>query len=233
MSHIRGLLLSVLAAGAVSLGGTATAAALPEFTGYCKTTNHVENCGLFPIPFKLRGKPASFITDLGNANVNCKSVKGTGEITAPTIDTVQLTFSGCILGTPGKKPKCTQVGHPMLEGVIGYVDEATGEVGNALENRTVGPGPKPLAEFECGAGPLRVEGSVVGIITPIDIATNEYNQVLESKGQPDPWEQEIPDLEGEPMDTPFCAFGPPGECALESRDEITTHFATELNAVNG
>jgi len=234
MKRITIMGLCLVAMFATSAVVTASAsAALPEFTGYCKVVKKVIKCGLFPIPFTSSEKTTTFETadESVTGKVVCKAAKDKGQITGPKTDTEEMTFTGCKLG----KLTCTQKGIASiktvpLESEIGYINSAAKEVGDDLKPAGGGT---ILVEFECGETKIWVEGSIIGRITPINVAPQKLFHVTFTSVGASPGHQNPSSFEGGPNDTPFCSFSNLKTtyfCAFGSEDEITTKYATELKA---
>lgn len=196
-------LVAVLAVGAA----TATvASALPEFTGP------------FPKTFTSTSKASLFET-VGGTKTKCTADTNTGAITGPQSGEIQIMFTGCKLGktpcnTPGAAPGTIVTN--MLSMTIGYINKAKKVVGADLVEPTSG-------FLAYGCGPLifvRVQGSVIGRITPINKLVTP-SEVFKLKFAQALGAQKYPNLEASPVDILESSFGGPFEVTgLASTDAI-------------
>jgi hypothetical protein len=129
--------------------------------------------------FKGKGGAATLHTPAVGGEVKCTAFKDSGELTSPTTEgKVVSTFSGCeSLGkkcaSPGAKAG-TIVTNP-LKGSLGYLNKAKHEVGVDLSPESG----KYLAEFSCEGLEVKVEGSVIGQITPVNTFTKSTTTTFE------------------------------------------------------
>ncbi len=179
---IRMCLVAVLATGVIVAPSALAKKAVP-ITGPIKVTSTVGEAEL---------KAASLGT------VKCKHGADVGEITGPDTATDTVTFSEC----EGFGVKCKSSGEEsgtirtfVLDNEIGWVDKAKDEVGLDFK-----PGPENatyLAEFDCSAQKLKVRGSVIGTVGPLDQMGIETSEVFTGEG----FAQAIQSFEGLPKDT--------------------------------
>ncbi|MCW3056336.1 MAG: hypothetical protein JWO21_305, partial [Solirubrobacterales bacterium] len=164
MHRLKVLGLTLVAVLAVSAVAVASAsAALPEFTVF---------------PNKATGSGgAGTLETLKGEKVTCTAEKDKSEINgAKTVKGVVVTFTGCKESV--FKANCNSAGAAAgeivtneLSGEIGYVNKATKAVG--LDLKPVG---ELFAEFNCTGGllKLKVKGSVIGKLSPVNTATKEF-----------------------------------------------------------
>jgi hypothetical protein len=160
-------LIAVLALGA--LVATAAMAEKPEFSPAEKNV------------FTTSGGAAKFEQKEGIAAVSATKSKGSGEITNAKEGTFSETFEGATAPLSGK---CTGLsdltaGNITTKGTfkIGYLDTAKTKVGVGF---TIG-----ATHFECEKTItlVTVEGSAVGLITPINTKTKTFKvELKQSKG---------------------------------------------------
>jgi hypothetical protein len=122
--------------------------------------------------FKGKGGKATLHTP-GVGEVTCASFKDSGTITSPTTEgKVLSTFSKCeSLGKTCTSPgaKAGTITTNNLKGSLGYLSKANHEAGVDLSAETG----SVLAEFTCEGLSISVTGSVIGQITPVNIATKK------------------------------------------------------------
>jgi hypothetical protein len=196
-------LVAILAVGAAT---AASASALPEFTGP------------FPKAFTSTSK-ASLLETVSGKKTKCAADTNTGKITGPQSGEIQITFTGCKLGsaacnTPAAAPGTIITS--MLSMRIGYINKAKKEVGADLVEPTSG-------FLAYGCGPLlfvKVTGSVIGRITPVNKLVTP-SAVFKLKFQQAVGVQKVPSLEASPVDILESSFGgPPEVTGLASTDAI-------------
>jgi len=157
MQRITTLASCLLAALSVSAVLVAPAtAALPEFVGP------------IPNPFKSTSKKTTLET-IGKTKVTCAASTDTGELTGPQSGVVTISFSGCeALKFPCATPGVAgEIRTGTLTMTLGYVSRVPKEVGIDLSS----PTGAPITTFICGNLTGTVEGSVIGVITPINKLT--------------------------------------------------------------
>lgn len=110
---------------------------------------------------------------LGEEVVECTADKNEGEITGPRSDTVTIKFTGCKLTKPitGACHSTSPLGGTgeiitkKLTSKLVWLKAATTTVGLDLEGEGT---EKVLAEFECAGIKVKVTGSVLGVVTPLN-----------------------------------------------------------------
>jgi hypothetical protein len=153
------LLAAMLALSAIL--SAAASAAKPEFEGP------------FPNKFKYTGGATSFSNSQFTGS--CLSSKGEGSFTSAKAGSIQITFTGCGLGSG---TACTTKGAArgtIVSGsipiAVGYLKRTPKEVGLELNHGTA-----LFAEFTCGGfteeGGMR--GALFGPLTPINTSTTTY-----------------------------------------------------------
>lgn len=174
-------LLAALALGAM-LAASAQAKGTP-ITGPIKVTSTAGEATL----------KASFGT------IKCKHAEDAGEITGSIAATDTVTFFEC----EGFGAKCRSEGQTLgtiktflLDSTLGWVSKAKGEVGIDLKSSE--PGKEPyLAEFECAGVKVKVKGSVIGALSPLNQMGLTETETFTGEG----FKQAIQNLEGQPKDT--------------------------------
>jgi hypothetical protein len=154
--------------------------------------------------FKGAGGKATLHTKAVGGEVTCTGFKDAGTITTPKHEAkVTSTFTGCV--TLGKKcfspkAKAGEIKTFTLMGDIGYIEKAGKIVGTDLKPE----GGELLAEFACTnkakgekALEIKVKGSVIGQITPVNEISKKSTTTFEVNGEV---EQKYKKLEGEPED---------------------------------
>jgi hypothetical protein len=133
--------------------------------------------GTFPTNFTSHGGEA--VLKVATSKVKCASTDNTGVVTGAKTGTVLVTFLGCKLSgvDPCKSPGAAGAEEIMtftLNMALGYITKEPKDVGVDLTG-TGGAEGNLLAEFECKVGegviPVKVKGSVIGLITPINTST--------------------------------------------------------------
>lgn len=152
-------LVAVVAAAAMALIGASSASANAEYFQGGNPLGHV-------VGF-TGTSGAGTLQTVGGSTVTCTSDKATGKLLNATEDEAEVTFSGC------KGPlsaACTTSG--QASGVIltkqlksELVNLVGGGVGVLLTPKEAGG---LFAEFSCLGVVIKVRGSVVGVVTPVD-----------------------------------------------------------------
>jgi hypothetical protein len=225
MKRIRIIGLCLVAMFAMSVAASSASAFAPE-RGTCKAAKkgageYTEALCLTPglkagakkefvwVP----AKSAAFTSSTGAATlksfdaegalpaVECKSSKGKGKAGATTSTSV-VTFSECTsagekcTGSGTKtKPKAGQIITYELDGTLGTISASGKSVGEDL----VGTGPGGLSsKFACGANTIETRGSVIGVVTPVDVkASTTHTLTFSASGASQTPEK----FEGGPKDT--------------------------------
>jgi hypothetical protein len=217
MKRIRVGGLSLAAVAAVMAFSGASASALPEFSAP------------FGKPFTSTSKASLFET-VGGSKLMCKADTNTGEVTGPQSGVITITFTGCKLtgipcNTPGMAPGT--IATNLLTMTIGYINKANKEVGVDL----VEPFGGGFLNYGCGPTLFaKVQGSVIGRITPINVKVKPGKvftlHFTQSKGVQKPVK-----LEGGPVDVLETSFGGPFvESGLMSTDKVKFGEVVELKA---
>lgn len=200
--------------GALALGAVASAsasAARPEFNN--RTSSAV----------KFSGESTGVVFEVaGGSKYSCTKATATGEIEpgkTKTMKNVVLTFKGCGFCniTTTTKP---------LTGTLGYIDQATKQVGLLLK-----PSSGPVAE--CAIPEVhKILGSIILPIGPVGKETTKLRLVAkQSKGV-----QEYTHFEGEAethtLELEFLLHKPPLEaCGLEFTElSLASEHAVEIEA---
>jgi hypothetical protein len=168
-STFKNVLVAALAVFATGIVGASSAsAALPEFTAPYANQFEV-----------AKGGTHVFAT-VGKRNILCLSLAAKGEITGAKVATATLTLKGC----GGFEAKCTTAGAATgeiktaeLEGKPAYINNQLG-VGVDLQAKGGGN----FAEFACGAETVKIRGSVIGAITPVNVPTSAFYLNLTGAG---------------------------------------------------
>jgi hypothetical protein len=180
MKRIRILGLVIMAAFALSAVAASAALAVEatepvfEFTGSGANKN------------KFKGtSPAGTLETVNGSKIKCTSDTSVGFAKASgneNVEKVVVTFTGCETLTK----KCTTAGKPIgtietnkLEGELGYLNEKNDptepeeEIGLELKPE---PPATEFAAFTCGTISVKVKGTIIGTITPIDklVKTTEH-----------------------------------------------------------
>jgi hypothetical protein len=177
--------------------------------------------------FKGVGKAASLHTSKLKSEITCKANKDVGTITGEkTEGGIVATFTGC--ATLGKKCKSgatagTIVTH-SLKGVLGYINASAHEVGADLTPTTG----TALANFECEGLVVETTGSVIGVVTPVNVFTKKLTSTFAVNGA---GEQVVKKLENEPTDVLFSTIGGQGPFESGQQDTVVnTGEELELQA---
>lgn len=211
MRIAKTLILGLVAAFALSAVAAASASAtLPEFSNY---------------PVKFESKSGKSILEASKEKIECTKDTNKGEITGPKTDVVVVTFEGCT--TASGLVECGTKGTIKtneLESELGYINAANKEVGLSLKPKTSGG---LFAEFECAGVKIKVKGSIIGKITPVNTLTSTFELVFKCVSG----KQEIEKFEGGLTDVLEVEKGGKLEEGCEtSTDTITTATAGEIKA---
>ncbi len=213
MRQLRRLSLYLTVVGAVCAGGaSAASAALPEFVGPV------------PLPFTSTLK-ATTLETVGTLKITCTGGSDAGEITGPKTLTVRIKFTGCMLnGLRCGSGAAGEIETPPLIGTLGYIKQATKDVGLDLSQ----PAGAPFMAFTCNEDlTVVVQGSVIGTIRPLNknVAPPKHFTLkfTQKKGKQKPTKFEVG-----PVDVLSTALGggPFEESGLASNDSLT--FAAPL-----
>jgi hypothetical protein len=147
--------------------------------------------------FKGKGGAATLHTPAVGGEVVCKAFKDEGRVTAVKAETKVISiFTGCV--SLGKK--CTTTGQTAgtiktnsLEGGLGYIEAASHTVGVDLKAEGGGE----LAAFNCEGLEIKVNGSVIGQLTPINTMSTSSVTAFTVNGS---GLQTYKNLEGAPED---------------------------------
>jgi hypothetical protein len=143
----------------------------------------------------------------GKPTIKCVGAGITGEWVSARTATVTLSLQGC--QNPQGEPCGTvegqtkgEIASPPLEGVLGFVRNELKE-GKLIVVAGLDLKPLPplttVTTYECGGRatePVRIEGSVIGRIKPIDKMTEESNLVYLAKNgaqYPESFQESAPD----------------------------------------
>jgi hypothetical protein len=214
MKRLSAVALCLMAAIAFPMAATASAS-LPEFSGP------------FPKPFLGKSGVVNVET-VGKTKATCTGGTNDGEATGPKTGTTTLRLTGCeALGF-----KCATEGAAageivsnVLSTTLGYIDQATKEVGIAAEAASGGS----IAEFKCGAISVTESGSVIGRLTPVDKKVKAGKpfrlKLRQAKGKQKPRA-----FEGGPTDVLMVSTAglPPEEAGVSNTVEIRFGETVEL-----
>ncbi len=203
---IAGLCLASMFAASAAMAASASAV-LPEFSGpFAKTFSSTSKASLFET--------------VGGAKTTCSADTNSGEITGPQTGVVTIVFTGCKLkgiacNTPGAAPGT--IATNLLSIRVGYINKANKEVGLDL---VPAAGARFLA-YGCGTALFaKVEGSVIGRITPINKLVTPPKTFILKFFQTAGFQQ-FTKLEATPVDILETSFGGPFEqTGLKSIDAI-------------
>ncbi|TMK25823.1 MAG: hypothetical protein E6G62_04050 [Actinobacteria bacterium] len=180
----------------------------------------------------------SILTTVGHTTIRCTSASLSGEYTGPKNATVHIAFHGC---TNSAGAQCQseptnkgEISTLPLEGELGFIKNQVKEgktiiaVGFDLAPQT------PFSDliiFECGgvAESVRVDGSVIGRIKPLDKMTTVSNFIYKVTKT---GKQAVEKFEGDPKDTLTTTFtsgieSSSGASTLTIKSE-TGHYSTPL-----
>jgi hypothetical protein len=146
---------------------------------------------------KFEGKSAPMYWAVDNVASECIKSSIKGNVTGPkTIGDITLIGSGCeFIGECSNTSTAGEVVFKSLTGEIGYINKTKKEVGVDLKPESG----SYLTEFECGELKLRLAGSVIGRISPINIMSKDTEFKFSGSGG----KQEIEKFETGLSDTPF------------------------------
>jgi hypothetical protein len=186
MKRLRSLglcLVGVVVLGAILASGVQAAKTKPKpITGPIKITSTTKEAELSTAP----------------VTVKCKKGTDVGEVNGPKTGNDTVTFEEC----EALEKKCQSEGAPAgviktfeLENELGWISKEKEEVGIDFK-----PGPenaKYLAEFKCEGLGVKVSGSVIGRIGPLNKMGVETSEDFTGEGVT----QDPTKFEGEPEDT--------------------------------
>jgi alpha-tubulin suppressor-like RCC1 family protein len=135
------------------------------------------------------------LENTAGTKMKCTKANESGEYTGTeAVTNVGLTLTGCALGGA----KCTSSGKKegevvsaTLEGTLGWQERPTNEVALDLASKSAN-----MIEAACGASTLKVAGSVIGAITPI----NEMSTTFKVDYKATKGKQSIEHFEGKTND---------------------------------
>jgi hypothetical protein len=166
------------------------------------------------------GGEAHLGTEKGS--ITSSSNSGVGHLTSATAGTANSTFNG--VEAAATKTKCNSAG--QAEGVVKTL-ELSEEPGWIAKPGEAGVDFKPasglyLAEFECGALKIKVKGSVIGHVTPLNTSalSSKLNLIPNKTGTANSPES----FEGGPKDileTEFNAFPGKEFESLQQQENVT------------
>lgn len=175
-----------------AIAASAASAALPEWLG------------TFPTDFTSHGGEA--VLKVSTSKIKCASTSDTGQITGAKTGTMSVTASGCKLSgvdpcnSPGAGAE--EMTTATLDMRLGYITKSTKDVGVDLKGLGGAEG-NLLAEAECNVEgaclPVKIKGSVVGLITPVNTSTLTFT--LNFAENTTTKKQLVEKLEGEAKDT--------------------------------
>jgi hypothetical protein len=176
--------------------------------------------------FKGSGKGAN-LEVIGSTGIACTSSKDEGKFSSPTTaKEIKVTFKGC--ATQGLKCSNTatvgEIKTNVLEGEVGYVS------GKGSKSPVIGTLIRPEsgtvdAEFTCKNLFVRVEGTVIGEVSPADVNVFSKSVILifkQSAGH-----QAITKFEGGPLQELLT-----GECFEKPCEKANSHSAEETEVKN-
>jgi hypothetical protein len=112
----------------------------------------------------------AFIGGVELPPVECTSSTAKGK-RGRTESTSIVEFKGCTSAgekcTGGKGAKAGEIITYELEGELGVINEAKGEVGEVIIGKASNPEGLSV-EFKCGATEIKTKGSVIGKVTPVN-----------------------------------------------------------------
>lgn len=244
MKSIRMLGLCLVATFAIGAGAAASASAeAPTFKACvkaakvgktyvgkytskeCTAASEVETGGKYEraevesgTPFTSKSKATTFT--VAGKIVKCKKDKGTGQIVAPEVAFMTLTFEKCGVNGSTKEP-CTTTGQAPgtilsneLVASPKWINAGETQIGLVVYGFEFF-----FAEFECGSGPLKLEGVLIGTATNTKKGVTVTFKVSGGKQEQRAyWEEEELTGFGE---MPFHLFTEPGkvETTVEGAEE--------------
>lgn len=140
--------------------------------------------------FTLRG--GSLLIDRAGANITCKAINGTGEITGTYEVTAKLTLENCEQGGLLCHSSGSLIKTEQLSGRLVYVSSEPKKIGLDLE----GPGGthserSVFAKFSCATEPVELRGEWIGTLSPLNTLTQALTSTYSHSGatqEPDGYE---------------------------------------------
>jgi hypothetical protein len=167
--------------------------------------------------FKGKGGSADLAVK-GSVTVSCAKSTDSGKFTgSKAAGDVVAIFSGCeVAGIKcSNTSKAGEIKTNALDGEVGYINAAKKEVGADLKPESAAY----LAEFECEESPfplrLRVSGSVIGRVSPINTFTKSATFTFRESGG----KQEVEKFESGLPDTPITGTCKGVGCTPNGEDE--------------
>jgi alpha-tubulin suppressor-like RCC1 family protein len=162
--------------------------------------------GVVKAGFTTSGE-ATTLESVEKAKVTCKAEHGSGEfVGTKQVGNVTVTLTGCESATLGGA-KCSTAGAAVgeivtktLEGAFGRESKETSKVG--LDLFPTGE-TEQLFEASCGGTAVKVQGSVIGLVTPV----NKMSSTLTTKYKATKGKQAIEHLDEEPNDVLGMSIG--------------------------
>jgi hypothetical protein len=166
--------------------------------------------------------------------IKCKADTNAGELTGNQTDKVVVTFTGCTaptsFGVACENKAAGEIVTNTLKSTLGYIKKpATTKVGLLLEPE---PPATLFAEFKCLTVNVKVRGSLICEMTPINTWTVTYKLICHHE-KAKPFKQEFTKFEGEEatheLETSVggAAYEKSGQ---ESTDTITLEEIGEIRA---
>jgi hypothetical protein len=135
--------------------------------------------------FKAKGALYGTVDIPGVSTVECSHTSEEGEVTGPkAVGDLEVTLTGCKASSePCQNGATGEIKSNTLAGEIGYLSKARHTVGIDLMPQAAGS----VVEFHCGIPPtpilrVRVTGSIVGEVTPVNMWSKEMTIHYEQSG---------------------------------------------------
>ncbi len=186
-----------------------------------------------PVDFTSTSGAGSLVA--GSNKINCTKDTNEGETTSPkTIGKVLFAFTGCKLETSSecksKGAKVEEIMTAKLKGALGYINKSTKLVGVKLEPESGSEYTE--GEIECAGKKIKVTGSIIGRITPIN--TKSATSILTFTRSGTKQGVELIEIEGKDLTgiklQSSLNGGMAEEAAEETLDTITFKHEVELMA---
>jgi hypothetical protein len=160
-----------------------------------------------------------------NTEITCASSKDEAYLNSTkTEDKIKVTYAGCQLAglkcTGGPKAKTGDIITNELKGTLGYISKSPVKVGIKIEPESG----TYLAEFKCEETSVKVKGSVIGEVSPINVFTKTSEEDFNVNGS---GEQEFKGFEGGSGDVLMSEITPFG-FDESGQDQVSKNKGEEL-----